>query len=269
MLLALLFLPLIALSGDFVFFKQSAYDEIFEELRKARVIYLGEVHDSRKIHLLQFRIIMDLLNSGEKILITMEAFQQQFQKHIDEYLAGEIEEEELLERTEYKKRWRFEPSLYAPFWRLARDRGIPLYALNIPSELIREVKEKGIEKVKSQYLPREIIPFNQRHRDFLAQAMEDHDEVDEQKFLDVQLAWDNGMAYRITKLLLAHPDRKIVVIVGSGHVWRGWGIPERVSYMVGNLPQAVLYTEEDEVYFLFSKDFSKEASSTNSSSEPN
>ena len=269
MLAGILIAPVIAFGGDFLFFTTTNYESVLERMRNARVIYLGERHDSRKDHLLQFRIISDLIKRGEKVVIAMEAFQQQFQDHIDDYINGEIDEKEFLEKTEYRKRWRFEPSLYAPFWRLAREKEIPLYALNIPSELLKEVREKGIENVKSGYLPPRIILTHKRYEEFLREAMEDHKNVDEQRFFDVQLAWDNGMAYRIARILSAHPDKKIVVIIGSGHVWRGWGVPERVNYLVGELPQAVLYTKDDEVYFLFSKDFSRETSSVNSSSEPN
>ena len=264
-----LLLPTVVLASEFLFFKGSDYREVYTELRRAKVIYLGDIHDNMSLHMLFFRIISDLIKDKEKIVIGMEAFQQQFQEHIDDYLAGDITEEELLKRTEYKKRWKFEPSLFAPFWRLARERGIPLYAINIPTELVKEVREKGIENVKSGYLPPMIILTGPRYREFLLEAMKDHKKTDEKKFMDVQLAWDNGMAYKIAKLLVAHPDSKIVVIVGSGHVWRGWGIPERVNHLVGELPQAVLYAQEDEVYFLFSKDFSREISSTNSINEPN
>jgi len=269
MVVVILLLHVFAYGGDFIFFKGTDYRDIYTELKKAKVIYLGDIHDSMSLHMLYFRIISDLIKEGEKIVIGMEAFQQQFQDHIEDYLAGDITEKEFLERTEYKKRWRFEPSLFAPFWRLAKEKGIPLYGINIPTELVKEVREKGIENVKSGYLPPVIILTGPRYREFLLEAMKDHKKADEKRFMDVQLAWDNGMAYKIAKILVAHPDRKVVVIVGSGHVWRGWGIPERVNHLVGEIPQAVLYAEDDEIYFLFSKDFSREISSTNSMSEPN
>lgn len=255
--------------GDFVFFKRTTLDEIIPHMERARVIYLGEVHDSEEAHRLQLEVIRTLVSRGHRILIAMEMFQQQFQEYLDDYVDGVIDEEEMLELTEYRKRWRFDPELYAPIWRFARDNRIRIFALNIPSELVREVKEKGIENVKSGYLPPRIIPASEEYREFLREAMKKHKGVDEKSFIDVQLAWDNGMAYRIAKLLVANPDHKIVVLVGSGHVWRGYGIPERVNHFLGEIPQAVLYVDGDEAYFLFSKDFSKETSSENSMREPN
>ena len=266
----LLLLPLLAFPSDFLFFKRTSYEEILEGMKEARIIYLGEIHDREEVHQLQLRIIRDLHEEGFELVILMEAFQQQFQDALDEYVDCRITEEEMLSRTEYRKRWRFDPELYAPIWRFAKEKAIPLFALNVPSELLREVREKGLDQVRSRYLPPKILPIRERHREFLRKALEEHEgKVDEERFFTVQQVWDSGMAYRVAKEALAHPDKKLVVIVGSGHVWRGFGIPERVNYLIGEIPQAVLYVDEDEVYFLFSKDFSRESSSTNSSSDPN
>ncbi|MDQ7038687.1 MAG: ChaN family lipoprotein [Aquificota bacterium] len=256
-------------AGEFIFFKRTTLDEIITHMERARVIYLGEVHDSEEAHRLQLYVIRTLVERGHRIIIAMEMFQQQFQEYLDDYVEGIIDEEEMLGLTEYRERWRFDPELYAPIWRFARENRIRLFALNIPSELIREVREKGIENVKSGYLPPRIVLTTKEYEEFLRKAMEKHQGVDEKRFFDVQLAWDNGMAYRIAKLLAGNPDHKIVVLVGSGHVWRGYGIPERVNHFLGEVPQAVLYMDGDEAYFLFSKDFSRETSSANSMSEPN
>ncbi len=269
MFFVLIFFPLLIFGNNFVFFKRSAYEEIFKEIEKARVIYLGEAHTHKEFHRFQVRVIRELVRKGYKVIILMEAFQQPFQDVIDEYLNCEIGEEEFLERTEYKKRWRFDKELYAPLWRLSKELSIPLFALNVPTELKQEVKDKGLENVISRYLPPEIVPFEERHEEFLRWVLEQHGDVDEKKFFDVQLMWDNGMAYRIAKLAVGNPNAKLVVIVGRGHVWRGYGIPERVNHLLGDIPQAVLYVNEDEIYFLFSKDFSSEISSTNSNSDPN
>ena len=269
MFLLLLF-PLLAFSEELLFFKKTSYEEILEGLKGARIIYLGEIHDREDVHRLQLRIIKDLHERGLDMIILMEAFQQQFQDTLDDYVECEISEEDMLSRTEYRKRWRFNPKLYAPIWRFAKEKAIPLFALNVPSELLKEVREKGLDKVKSRYLPPKIMPLKERHRGFLKKALKEHEgKVDEGRFFAIQQVWDSGMAYRIAKVALAYPGKRLVVIVGSGHVWRGFGIPERVNYLIGEIPQAVLYVEEDEVHFLFSKDFSRESSSTNSSRDPN
>jgi len=270
MLLLFLLIPLIVFSQDFTFFERTSYWDVLRRLEEAKVVYLGEIHDRRDVHELQLRIIRDLHGRGKKLVILMEAFQQQFQEAIDDYLRGRISEEEMLERSEYKKRWGFDPELYAPIWRFAKEKGIPVFALSIPSELLKEVKDEDLRGVKSPYLPSKTLPIRDRHRRFLTESLKEHGgKVDGKRFFAVQQAWDSGMAQRVASLALAYPDSTLIVLVGSGHVWRGFGIPERVNYLIGEIPQAVLYVVEDEVYFLFSKDFSRESSSTNSKKEPN
>ena len=269
MVLILLLLPFTVFSSELMFFERSSYDRLLGYAREARIIYLGEVHNRKDIHELQLRIIKDLHSEGFKLAILMEAFQQQFQDALDEFVEGEIDEEEMLRRTEYIKRWRFDKELYAPLWRFAKENYIRLFALNVPSELLRETRNKGVKGVVSRYIPRRVMLFHEQHRRFLEKAMGKHKGASVERFMNVQLTWDMGMAYRIAKLVTSNPDTKFVVIVGSGHVWRGYGIPERVNFLIGEVPQLVSYLEEDDIHFLFSKDFSKESSSTNSRSEPN
>jgi uncharacterized iron-regulated protein len=269
MFVLVLLLPALVFASGFLFFKRSGYEEILEEIEKARIVYLGEAHTHKELHRFQLKVVEDLVNRGHEVILLMEAFQQPFQDAIDDYLNCESDEEEFLERTEYRKRWRFDPELYAPLWRFSKERNIRLFALNVPNELKEEVKEKGLEWVISRYLPPEIAPLSEKHREFLEWAMKQHKDVDRKKFIDVQLMWDSGMAYRIAKLAAGNPKAKLIVIVGRGHVWRGYGIPERVNHLLGEVPQAVLYVSDDEIYFLFSKDFSRDTSSANSSTEPN
>ncbi len=264
----LLFLaPVLAFS--FTFFEGSSYEKILSKMEEARIVYLGEIHDRKDIHKFQLRVLRDLHSRGHKLILLMEAFQQPFQDVLDMYIEGEIDEEEMLSRTEYKKRWGFDRELYAPLWRFARENYVKLFALNVPTELIREARKKELSQLAGIYLPKKVMPFKEKHKEYLKEAFEKHKGSKEEIFFRIQLLWDMGMAYKVAKTALAYPQHKLVVIVGSGHVWRGYGIPERVNFLLGEMPQAVLWVEEDIIYFLFSKDFSKDSSSTNSRREPN
>ena len=269
MVLLLLLISSLAFPLEFTYFKGSSYREILSYMERSRIVYLGEIHDRKDVHELQLKVLRDLYRKGYPLIILMEAFQQPFQDALDEYINCEIDEEEMLIKTEYMTRWRFNPELYAPLWRFAKEHNIKLFALNVPTELIKEVREKKLEDVKSKYIPSRIMPFHDKHKEFLQKALEQHKGSDKQRFFRVQLLWDMGMAYKIVKTALAYPEHKLVIVVGSGHVRRGYGIPERVNFLMGRISQSVLWIEEDKVYFLFSKDFSKESSSTNSKREPN
>ncbi len=251
------------------FFRESSFEEIMDKVKSSKVIYLGETHTSKRDHELQLRVLQALKDSGVDFVLLMEAFQIPFQEHIDDYINCWIGEREMIELTEYKRRWRFDTKLYSPLWRFAKENSVPLYALNIPSELLREVRKKGLENVISNYLPPKAVRPNKEYEDFLIDMLGKHKkDIDRNRFLEIQTAWDNGMAYRILKIMLAHPDKKLVVIVGKGHLFKGYGIPYVLSKWSG-VSQSVLYSTEEGFYFLFSIDFSKESSSDTSMREPN
>lgn len=266
----LLFVSLI-FPSEWLFFKEVAFESLISELLNYQVIYLGETHDNKEIHKLQLRIIEELYKRDKNLVIAMEAFQQPFQEALDLYVSGEISEEEMLRRTEYKRRWGFDPELYSPIWRFAAKNRIKVIALNIPDELRKEIREKGIKNVKSPLLPPKIIYPPEEYERFLKKSLREHKKnVDWRVFLEVQSAWDNGMAYKILKTLLLYPEHRVVVIVGKGHLYRGYGIPYVLKSLHPQVKQAILYPDEEErFYFLFSKDFSKEYSSTNSIKLPN
>ncbi|GAB6065543.1 hypothetical protein JCM9492_06350 [Aquifex pyrophilus] len=183
----------------------------------------------------------------------MEMFQQPFQEYLDAYTEGEISEREMLEKTEYKKRWGFDEELYRDIWRFANKYGIKLIALNIPSELLKEIREKGLENVRSVYLPPKIVYPPEEYKNFLLENMKRHSKkFNEKRFIDIQTAWDNGMAYKILKLLVLYPEHRIIVTVGKGHLYKGYGIPYVLKKLFG-VKQAVMYPLEDERFFLLLK----------------
>lgn len=117
---------------------------LLDRLADAHVIYLGEYHDRAYDHQAQLEIIRELQARNPKLTIAMEMFQRPFQGAIDDYLAGEIDEADLIDRTEYETRWGYPWELYAPILRFAREAGIPVIAANAPMELTRKVAAAGL-----------------------------------------------------------------------------------------------------------------------------
>ncbi len=235
-----------------------------------QVIFLPEEHNSKEDHDFQLGIIRILRLKNHKFIIAMEMFQQPFQDALDKYVSCQIDEEEMLRRTDYRRRWGFDPSLYRGIWSFAKENGIRIVAINISSELLQRIREEGLEKVRDESLPYPVIPQTEKEMRELREILKNHPRVDEKRFFEVQNAWDNGMALAIAKLLEKHPDRKIVVIVGRGHAQEyDSGIPRRLRILRPDVSMAVLKRENFQRAFLFSTDFSKESSSASSMREPN
>lgn len=221
-------------------------DDIIPELADYPVVFVGEVHTRYDHHLIQLHIIESLAARDTRIAIGVEWFQQPFQGAIDRYIAGEIDERELLRETEYFRRWRYDFRHYAPILRYARQQRIPIIALNIPSEVISGVRDRGIDQLPPElrrWLPRTLDRSNTRYRQRLQEVFDAHPQTefgDFERFHTVQLLWDEAMAERAAEYMDTNPDTQLIVLAGSGHLAYGHGIPARLERHTGKDAAIVL-----------------------------
>ncbi len=209
------------------------------QLREAQVVYLPEVHISREDHEFQLEVIKRLHEIGLKFAIAMEMFQQGFQQALDDYVDYKIDEEEMLRRTEYRKRWGYDPSLYAPIWRFAKEKGVRIYAINAPTELMRRVRDGGLENISDPLLPSPVIDQTEKEKRELREFLRFHPKIEEKAFLDGQNTWDNVMAFAIVRLLEKH--ERVVVLLGKGHASSlDMGVPRRVALLRPSTKQVIL-----------------------------
>ena len=213
----------------------STVEQLVPGLAGKRVIFIGEQHTRYDHHLTQLEIIRRLHELDSNLAIGMEAFQQPFQWALDDYISGAMDEQEMLQATEYYQRWRMDYRLYAPILRYAREHGLPVVALNLPTELTRQVGRHGMDSLSeeaSARLPAEIdrtdAAYAQRIRAVFAHHPNDRGQPFE-NFLEVQLLWDEGMAERAAGFLQANPDHQLVILAGNGHVAWGSAIPQRLT----------------------------------------
>lgn len=208
---------------------------IIPVLADKRVVLVGETHDRYDNHLMQLELIRRLHAVHPRLAIGMEMFQQPFQKILDDYIAGRVDERQLLRETEYYRRWRFDFRLYAPILEYARENQLPVVALNLPAELTSKVGREGIAGLTAaerKELPDDIDRSDAAYEARLRKVFERHpvrDGYGFENFIDVQLLWDEGMAERAADYLRAHPDYTLVVLAGSGHLAYGNGIPRRLT----------------------------------------
>ena len=218
--------------------------DILQQLMKAKIVYLGETHDSLEDHQAQLTIIREMQRQNPKIAIAMEMFQRPFQSVLDNYLAGKLTEEQLVEQTEYNQRWRFPWEYYASIMRFAKENQLPAIALNTPSEVTRKVASQGLDSLTAEdkkYIPpiSEIRTDNAEYRQLLLEVYQQHQKAAQgnstafERFLQAQVLWDETMAESIAQFVKANPDYQVVVLVGKGHIIYGYGIPSRVERRLG------------------------------------
>jgi len=210
-------------------------DRIVSDLTRSRVIFVGEIHANYAHHLLQLAVIKKLTKAGVDLVIGMEMFQQPAQAALDRYISGEITENEMLEQTEWFDRWKYDYRLYQPVVSYAAQRGIPVVALNVPQELVARVSEAGLgglTDAERRAIPNAIDFTDKVYQDYLEAVYNQHGASQKSsfnRFIEVQLLWDEGMAEQAADYLLSHPEKTMVVLVGSGHVQGGHGIPNRLK----------------------------------------
>ncbi len=207
---------------------------ILPRLAEDRVVFVGERHTNYSDHLNQLAIIRGLHERRADLAIGMEYFQQPFQQHLDAYIAGTLSETELLAKTQYFTRWGYDFRLYQPILRFARERSIPLVALNLRSEIVQKVGQSGLSSLTEQErseIPQQLDRSNPAYREFLQSVFQEHPHGKStrfENFYEAQLLWDEGMAARAARYLEEHPARALVVLAGTGHVQYGFGIPDRL-----------------------------------------
>lgn len=234
--------------------QQLTKQEVLQKLVEADVVYLAETHSSREDHQAQLEILQALYQEKQKIsigtnapriAIAMEMFQRPYQDILNQYLAGKITEDQLREQSEYQQRWGFPWEYYAPILEFAKTHQLPVLALNVPTEVTRQVASQGLESLttsQQQYIPplAEIWTDQAEYRQMIEEIYQQHAQAGHgnsnnfERFFTAQVLWDETMAEVIAQFLKANRDYQVVVLAGQGHIAYGYGIPARVERRMKN-----------------------------------
>lgn len=212
-------------------------------IQQTRVVLVGETHTNFGHHLNQLDIIKKSHKKwGGVISIGLEMVQQPFQSYLDNYIAGNITEIEMLRGVEWYSRWRYDFRLYRPIFDFAKQHKIPLIALNIPQELTKRISKVGIDglnpterKQLPAYIDKSKTEYTAHLRKVFGMHLHGKDKakkINEEgfnKFVDAQLAWDEGIAFAARKYLTKYPKKRMVILAGSGHLINRDGIPSRLD----------------------------------------
>jgi uncharacterized iron-regulated protein len=220
---------------------------ITPQLAKYRVVFVGEQHDQYADHLNQLAIIKSLHKHWKQnTSIGLEMIQRPYQSYLDDYIAGKISEYEMLKGVQWYERWRYDFRLYRPIFNYAKANKINLIALNIPKELTRRITKVGIKGLTSkerQQLPAVIDRSNDNYKKRISSVFGKHSRTSSkgvERFLDAQLAWDEGMAFSASKYLNKNLKKRMVILAGGGHVINRSGIPDRLDRQIKSNSAVVL-----------------------------
>jgi uncharacterized iron-regulated protein len=218
-----------------------SFGQFVDKLADADVVCVGETHDSELHHHVQLRIVKALFANDERLGIGLEMFQRPFQPALDRYVGGKIAEDAFLKESEYTQRWGFDWSLYRPIVEFSRKNNIGIAALNVPRELtqrLSKVGRDGLTPMEKAQLG--DIDFHvKEHRDHWYELLgKMHGKTDtpadqKERSYQVMAAWDGFMADSAARFQTERKLRRMVVLAGSGHIERGFGIPDRAAKRTG------------------------------------
>jgi aminopeptidase N len=180
---------------------------------------------------------MELYKKGKKFAIGMEMFQKPFQEAIDNYKSGKTDEKEFLKKSEYFKRWVLDYNLYREIIEFARNKGIPIIALNLKSEVVHKVASGGLDSLsleEKKEIPPDMDMSDYAYRERLKNVFESHPAGTKfDNFYQSQILWDETMAHSAAAFLREKPDYQLVVLAGVEHIMYGSGIPARLHRLTG------------------------------------
>ncbi len=223
--------------------------DVINSVSDKKIIYVGEVHNVFAHHAVQLDVITGIYRKNRKVAIGMEMFQKPFQKTLDDFIAGRIDEKNFLKRSGYFKRWGLDYNLYKPILDFARMKKIPVIALNLEREIIEKVSKSGIDSLSDEErkeLPSEMDFSDTEYRERLKEIFRMHKDFKERNFdyfFQSQILWDETMSQSVEEFLQKNPDYQIVVLVGQGHLRYGAGIPKR-TYRRNGYDYAIILTDE-------------------------
>ena len=218
--------------------------EVLSQLKKDRIVLVGEHHTNKSHHQAQLQVIKMLHDSGVRVAIGMEMFRRGSQKELDDWVSGRIDEDEF--EKIYYDNWTYKYSFYRPILLYARDNQIPVIGLNVPSDITRQVARMGYKSLTDEqrgYLGDVACRVDKEYMTFIREAFggHSHGNLNFIYFCEAQMVWDAVMAVTALEYLSNSLGTTIVVLAGTGHV-RKQAIPTQVRNR-SDVPLTVILPE--------------------------
>lgn len=217
-------------------------DAFLDRASESDIVYVGEKHDAGAHHRIQRAVLKGMHARHPGMALGLEMLTVDEQGTLDKFLDGSMPESEFAEF--WTESWGFDWRLYSPILIYARDKGIPVAALNAPRSIVRNVARGGLESLPPEErsrIPEEISPIaDERYLAYVLASLRGHGRMPperEAKMLQAMQVWNETMGENALAAARAHG--KLLVIVGMGHVLYGSGIAESVSRR-GSAAQSVV-----------------------------
>ena len=218
--------------------------QALDDLKKNRIVLIGEHHSNTQHHMAQLAVIQALHEAGLRVAIGLEMFRNESQPALDQWISDEINENRF--EKIYYDNWNFPWQAYREIFRYAREQKIPMLGLNVPREITRQVSRSGFKSLSPEQKKKIAdvsCVVDPQYMNYIRKAYgsHSHGQLNFTYFCEAQLVWDSAMAVYALDYLTDNPDSIVVILTGSGHAQKG-AVPRQIRIR-SNLPYAVILPE--------------------------
>jgi uncharacterized iron-regulated protein len=224
----------------FVPFRQFA-----DAIASRDLVFFGEQHNDPTTHAAEHAVLAALGERRSHVVLTLEMFERDVQSLVDRYIAGAISEKDFLAGA---RPWDNYPSDYRPMVELARVRGWPVIAANVPRRLASAVSRRGLAVLDTMnardrgYVAKQNLCPKDAYYEKFAETMKGHSAGGgpptaadaaamaqmTDRFYEAQCVKDEAMGEAIADAFTRAPKGTVVFQVdGAFHSDFGLGTAER------------------------------------------
>ena len=210
--------------------KELLMSNALSDLKKNRIIIVGEHHSNQSHHFAQLNVIQSLKEAGVKVAVGLEMFRSDSQQALDRWVAGEIDEQQFQEI--FYDNWGYSWENYRVIFDYAKTEKIPLVGLNVSRDITRQVSLQGFQSLNQEQkrkLSNISCRVDKQYMDYIKKAFggHAHGKLNFTYFCEAQLVWDTVMAINALEYLDKNPNALMVLLTGTGHAHKD-AIPRQI-----------------------------------------
>lgn len=158
------------------------FDELVRRVANADVVFVGEQHDDPETHRVEFGLLDAIGRLGRPVILSLEMFERDVQPLLNDYLAGRVSESDFIARS---RPWDRYVTDYRPMVELAKSRGWPVVASNVPRSMASAVGRKSLAALDT------LTPAE---RAWAARDIQCPDDAYRARFMETMRGHGNGAA---------------------------------------------------------------------------
>ena len=223
-------------------------EEMIKQLNKAQVIFVGEIHNDSLTHVVELEVLKRIFRKSHDIAVSLEMFERDVQKSLDDYLNGKITEEKFLSVS---RPWSNYKTAYRPLVEFAKERGLYVLAMNVPRRYANQVAimdEGALDDLPDSekvWIAKKLKPLDDEYKKRFLEEMEKGRPGPMRRFnpenlYKAQCLKDDTMAESIAEFLRKHPGTKVISYQGDFHSDYSLGIVKKLKLLNPSVEMSVV-----------------------------